>query len=95
MAGINCFAILPANVRYNNELTSFEKVLYSEIAKLTEKELDICCAEDAYFADCFNKSELQVSEAITNLSEKGYITVFADSAGQSVARQIRINTTAI
>ena len=34
----NYFAVIPANVRYDNELTEKEKLLYGEITCLSNKE---------------------------------------------------------
>jgi len=34
----NYYSILPANVRYDKKLTPFEKILYSEIVALTNKD---------------------------------------------------------
>lgn len=68
----NYFAIIPAVVRYNKNLTDKEKLIYAEITALSNKE-GCCWASNAYFAELYNASERTIRSAITNLVEQKLI----------------------
>lgn len=68
------FAIIPAHVRYAEDLSDFQKILYSEISSLSNKE-GYCYASNKYFSEVFDKSQPRISEAITNLQKGGYVKV--------------------
>ncbi len=63
---------LHANVRYSNEITDFEKILFSEITLLTHS-LGTCFVSSNYFTKAFNKSKDTISKAINNLTKAGFI----------------------
>lgn len=68
----NYYAILPAKVRYDKELTDKEKLLYAEITALCNKE-GICWAGNQYFADLYNVSTRTIIRSINNLVLKKYL----------------------
>lgn len=68
----NYFSILPANIRYDKELKPNEKLLYSEITALSNKD-GYCYASNKYFANLYNVSIQSISSWINNLIIKGYI----------------------
>lgn len=68
------YGILPANVRYDETLKPMEKIMYSEITALSNKE-GYCSAKNQYFARLYNVSKETVSRWIGNLSNKGYVSV--------------------
>jgi hypothetical protein len=68
----NYFAIIPAVVRYDNKLKANEKLLYGEIASLSNKE-GYCFATNKYFADLYNVSVQSISQWINHLVEQGHI----------------------
>ena len=70
----NYYAIIPANVRYDNELKPNEKLLYGEICALTNE--DGCCwATNDYFAKLYDASKETISRWIKHLAEKQYIKI--------------------
>lgn len=68
------YAIIPANIRYDDRLKPNAKLLYGEITALCN-EKGYCWAGNQYFADLYNVSKKTVSKWITDLNRCGYITV--------------------
>jgi len=70
----NYYANIPANVRYDEDLTASAKLLYGEITALCNSE-GYCWAGNAYFADLYKMSIRNISRLISQLNNKGYIRV--------------------
>ena len=68
----NFYAILPADVRYDKRLKPMEKILYSEITSLTNKE-GYCYAQNSYFAELYEVHKNTISTWINHLVEVGYL----------------------
>ena len=68
----NYYAIIPANVRYDKNLTANAKLLYGEISALVQKD-GVCYASNKYFAELYNVSQVSISKWINSLVEKKYI----------------------
>lgn len=83
----NYYAVIPANVRYDNELKANEKLLYSEITALTEKTGE-CWATNKYFADLYGVKNNAVITWIRHLKEKGYIAVDYEYTGKEITKRI-------
>lgn len=66
------YANIPANVRYDKELTPNAKLLYGEITALCNKE-GYCWAGNSYFAKLYDVKKETISRWIANLNKKGYI----------------------
>ena len=66
------YAILPAEVRYDDNLKDKSKLLYGEITSLTQKD-GICYASNRYFANLYGVSLTTISLLIKELIENGYI----------------------
>jgi hypothetical protein len=70
----NYYAILSAEVRYDNRLKANVKLLYAEITALCDMNAD-CFASNKYFADLYGKSKTSISVWISELVKFGYIKV--------------------
>lgn len=73
----NFYAVIPAYVRYDKDLSSTAKLLYGEISSLCN-EKGYCWATNDYFANLYSISERQVQRMIKSLSDKKYIRVVID-----------------
>lgn len=68
------YAIIPGEVRYDNDLRPNEKLLFAEITALATKE-GFCWATNSYFAALFGVSTRVITTWISHLKKKGYIKV--------------------
>ena len=86
------YAIIPADVRYDDKLPANAKLLYGEITALTN-EKGYCWAGNRYFADLYNVTTVTVSRWIKMLCDKGYLTsnIFYKSGTKEIeCRQLSI-----
>lgn len=58
---ISYYAVIPATIRYNEELKPAEKLLYGEITALSNKK-SYCYAQNRYFAKIYNVTIHTVSQ---------------------------------
>lgn len=70
----NYYAIIPANVRYDKTLRPNAKLLYGEITALSNAE-GYCWATNSYFANLYDVDSNTISKWISQLNNKGYITI--------------------
>lgn len=66
------YAIIPANVRYDEKLIPNAKLLYGEITALCN-EKGYCWASNDYFASLYNVSKTSVKKWLKSLEDGGYI----------------------
>ncbi len=72
------FAIIPASVRYDENLIPNAKLMYGEITALANKD-GFCFATNLYFSNLYGVSEYTVSRWISQLRDHGHIDVFIDN----------------
>lgn len=77
MENPNFYAVIPATVRYSQELSDFQKLLYAEITALTQKDW-FCWASNSYFADLYWKVPETISRVINDLEKKWFIKIFIE-----------------
>lgn len=86
------YAIIPANVRYDDMLIPNAKLLYGEITALCN-EKGYCWASNEYFAQQYNVGKSTIQRWLKTLEERGYITrdvKYKDNSNEIEARYIRI-----
>lgn len=70
----NYYAIITADVRYDDRLCANAKLLYAEITALSHAR-DYCWASNGYFAKLYNVEVRTVQRWIEQLARFGYIKV--------------------
>ena len=66
------YGILPASIRYDKNLKPMEKIMYSELTALSNKN-GYCNATNSYFAELYEVGKNTVSLWIGDLEKAGYI----------------------
>ena len=90
----NYYAIIPAEVRYNEKLTANSKLLFGEITALTNKT-GVCWANNKYFAELYSVDKKTVSRWIHQLQEEGYLDIVMEynkETKQITKRSMKITT---
>lgn len=83
----NYYAIIPAEVRYNENLNSSQKLFYGEITALTFKTGE-CWASNNYFARLYKISPSLISNWLKALETEKLITIEYETKGKEIKRRI-------
>lgn len=83
----NYYAVIPANVRYDENLKANEKLLYGEITALTYKTGE-CWASNNYFAKLYKTTPQAISRWILNLKKIGYLEIEYEYSGKEIQKRI-------
>ena len=89
----NYYAIIPAQVRYDDRLKPNEKLLYGEITALSNKSGE-CYAGNNYFANLYEVTKETISRWIKHLKDLGYIDskiIYKEDTKEIQKRVIIIN----
>ena len=86
------YAIIPANVRYDDSIPPNAKLLYGEISALIGED-GFCYATNAYFMKLYNFSDPTISRLLSQLEKAGYIKrqLEKDQSGQVVRRKLYLS----
>ena len=88
------YAIIPANVRYDRDLTPNAKLIYGEITALCN-EKGYCWANNSYFSELYGFSKKSVSKWINQLIDKKYVTskiIYKEGSKEVKERRIYIGS---
>lgn len=83
----NYYAIIPAEVRYNDKLRASEKLLFGEITSLSNAT-GICTASNNYFAKLYNVVPSAITKWIKDLEKYEYITIEYVKEGKEIKQRI-------
>lgn len=89
------YAVIPADVRYDDQIPANAKLLYGEISALIGAD-GFCYASNQYFAGIYRCSDVTISRLISSLEDAGYIKreITRDGSGQVSQRKIYLNVSA-
>lgn len=83
----NYYAVIPAEVRYNESLRANEKLMYGEITALSNKT-GVCTASNNYFARLYSVQPSAISKWISDLQKYDYIEVEYVKEGKEIKKRI-------
>ena len=90
----NYYAVIPADVRYDEDLRANAKLLYGEITALANKT-GICYASNNYFARLYKVDPSAISKWVKDLQDKEYIIIDYLKEKESIkSRIIKIKSNA-
>ena len=86
------YAIIPANVRYDDSIPANAKLLYGEISALIGPD-GFCYASNAYFMQIYGFSDPTITRLISKLENAGYIKreLERDQTGQVTRRKLYLS----
>jgi hypothetical protein len=82
----NYFSVIPASVRYDENISSSEKLFYSEITAMSNKE-GYCWASNSYFSELYKVSKSTVSMWVKNLEMQGHIILKYERNGKQILKR--------
>ena len=89
----NYYAVIPANVRYDEKLSANAKLLYAEITCLTNKNGE-CFASNNYFANLYHVTKQAISRWLLLLQKQNYISIeyfYKPNSKEIEKRLIKLN----
>lgn len=81
------YGIIPAPVRYDNELPPRAKILYSEITALSNTK-GFCYASNGYFAKLYDVNKGSISRLISKLEKRKHVNVIITKTEEGTERKI-------
>ncbi len=79
------YAIITANVRYDDRVVMGAKLLFAEITALSNK-YGFCWSSNAYFAKLYKKKPRTISRWVGQLVSAGHITTIVDEQNANLRR---------
>lgn len=82
------YAIIPADVRYDERLTANAKLLYGEITALCN-ERGYCWATNRYFSELYGASDRSIRMWISSLAQCGYVEITENDGNRKITAVTR------
>lgn len=82
----NFYSVIPATVRYDTNLSSSEKLFYSELTAMSNAQ-GFCWASNSYFSELYNVSKSTISLWIKKLESKNHIKVHYQREGKQIVKR--------
>ena len=83
------WAVIPAPIRYDDQIPANAKLLYAEISSLTYNT-GYCWADNEYFGRLFQWTERTIRRLLTDLKDAGYIRIEEERGQRNALIQRRI-----
>ena len=83
----NFYAVIPATVRYDETLSSSQKLFYAEITAMSQKE-GFCWASNSYFSKLYGVASSTVSSWVTGLKDNGHVVVEYEKTGKNIDKRL-------
>jgi hypothetical protein len=87
------YSILPASVRYDTQLTDFEKILFSELTALSTVK-GYAFVSNTHLSTLYNKDIRSISRALNKLHSLGHVNIVIDQINGN-ERRVYIVTPAL
>lgn len=89
------YAVIPADVRYDDTIPPNAKLLYGEISALSNRD-GYCTAGNEYFAALYGMRGETIARLISKLENAGYISreIVRDKSGQIEQRKVYLSVSA-
>lgn len=84
------YVVIPAEVRYDSNLTPHAILMYGEITALANTK-GYCFAKNKYFRTLYGVKDRSISRWLKQLRDGGYITVKVDKNKEGTFRRIYLN----
>lgn len=85
----NYFAVIPATILFDKELSPIEKLLFAHISVLSEKDW-YCFASNSYLWEQIRRSSSHVSKILSKIQKKWYISIFQDDTKRLIYIEIGV-----
>jgi hypothetical protein len=86
MSNPNYYALIPASIRYDKDLSPSEKLFFAEITALTNMN-GKCFASNSYFASLYGVANSTISLWVGNLAKKGHVDVDYIYDGKQITKR--------
>lgn len=80
------YAVIPAAIRYDKNLSASEKLFYAEITALTNMN-GKCFASNGYFAELYGVDRSTITSWVRKLTQKGFIDVEYEYEGKQITKR--------
>lgn len=85
----NYYAVIPATILFDKDLSPIEKILFAHISVLSEKDW-YCFASNWYLWEQIDRTPCNVSKILSKIQKKWYISIFQDGTKRLIYLEIGV-----